>query len=177
MRLFESNRGSVSPSISHQIYHINSISFHHNFLSFQAYFPSSFLDIIHLLCYTIDVEIQLLIRTRRHRIMIIDMEKYRHGHCRGGRGAAQGIATAAAANGPAASVLEPISFPGEVANVLKLNLRRSHFRGAVSRGAPAESMISPTIPRDAPTPLPTFSVTGSAGNLAGRAANTAPAMR
>ena len=53
--------------------------------------------------------------------MIIDMEKYRHGHCRGGRGAAQGIATPmvaaqgvgmAAANGPAASVLEPISFPG-----------------------------------------------------------------
>ena len=71
--------------------------------------------------------------------MIIDMEKYRHGHCRGGRGAAQGIATPmvaaqgvgmAAANGPAASVseiypypetrcaapaasvLEPIPFPG-----------------------------------------------------------------
>lgn len=68
--------------------------------------------------------------------MIIDMEKYRHGHCRGGRGAAQGIATqgiaaqgigtAAAASvpeiypypetrcaAPAASVLEPIPFPGE----------------------------------------------------------------
>lgn len=54
--------------------------------------------------------------------MIIDMEKYRHGHCRGGRGAAQGMAaqvvaaqvigTAAAASVPAASVLEPIPFPG-----------------------------------------------------------------
>ena len=55
--------------------------------------------------------------------MIIDMEKYRHGHCRGSHGAAQGIAAQvvaaqvvgmpAAANGPAASVLEPIPFPGE----------------------------------------------------------------
>lgn len=67
--------------------------------------------------------------------MIIDMEKYRHGHCRGSHGAAQGIAaqviaaqeigTAAAASvpeiypypetrcaAPAASVLEPIPFPG-----------------------------------------------------------------
>lgn len=52
--------------------------------------------------------------------MIIDMEKYRHGHCRGG--ATQGIAAqvvaaqvvgmAAAANGPAASMLEPTPFPG-----------------------------------------------------------------
>ncbi len=66
--------------------------------------------------------------------MIIDMEKYRHGHCRGSHGAAQGIAaqviaTAAAANGPAASVLEPISFPGEVANVLKLNPAPIPFPG------------------------------------------------
>ena len=66
--------------------------------------------------------------------MIIDMEKYRHGHCRGSRvssgsnviqsrGAAQGIAaqvvaaqvigTAAAASVPAASVLEPTPFSGE----------------------------------------------------------------
>lgn len=47
--------------------------------------------------------------------MIIDMEKYRHGHCRNvsqSRGAAQGIATAAAASVPAASVLEPTPFPG-----------------------------------------------------------------
>ena len=56
--------------------------------------------------------------------MIIDMAKYRHGHCRNvsqSRGAAQGIAAqvmgTAAANGPAASVpaasvLEPIPFPG-----------------------------------------------------------------
>lgn len=66
--------------------------------------------------------------------MIIDMEKYRHGHCRGGRGAAQGIATPmVAAQGvgmaaasvpeiypypetrcaaPAASVLKPTPFPG-----------------------------------------------------------------
>lgn len=76
--------------------------------------------------------------------MIIDMEKYRHGHCRGGRGAAQGIATPmvaaqgvgmAAANGPAASVLEPISFPGEVANVLKLNPVPTPFSGGgESRG-------------------------------------------
>ena len=66
--------------------------------------------------------------------MIIDMEKYRHGHCRNvsqSRGAAQGIATPmvaaqgvgmAAANGPAASVpaasvpaasvLKPTPFPG-----------------------------------------------------------------
>lgn len=67
--------------------------------------------------------------------MIIDMEKYRHGHCRGGRGAAQGIATAAAANGPAASVLEPIPFPGEVANVLKLNPVPTPFSGVgESRG-------------------------------------------
>ena len=45
--------------------------------------------------------------------MIIDMEKYRHGHCRNvsqSRGAAQGIATAAA-NGPAASVLEIYPYP------------------------------------------------------------------
>ena len=56
--------------------------------------------------------------------MIIDMEKYRHGHCCNvsqSRGAAQGIAaqvigTAAAANGPAASVLEPIPFPGAAAS-------------------------------------------------------------
>lgn len=87
--------------------------------------------------------------------MIIDMEKYRHGHCRGSRvssgsnvsqsrGAAQGIAaqaiaaqvigTAVAANGPAASVpaasvLEPIPFPGEVANVLKLNPVPTPFSG------------------------------------------------
>ena len=71
--------------------------------------------------------------------MIIDMEKYRHGHCRGGRGAAQGIAaqgiaaqgiaTAAAASVPAASVLEPIPFPGEVANVLKLNPAPIPFPG------------------------------------------------
>lgn len=52
--------------------------------------------------------------------MIIDMEKYRHGHCCNvsqSRGAAQGIAaqvigTAAAASVPAASVLEPTPFPG-----------------------------------------------------------------
>ena len=54
--------------------------------------------------------------------MIIDMEKYRHGHCRGGRGstqgiatpmvAAQGIAAQAIGTAAAASVLEPISFPG-----------------------------------------------------------------
>ena len=68
--------------------------------------------------------------------MIIDMEKYRHGHCRGSRvssgsnvsqsrGAAQGIATAAAASvseiylypetrcaAPAASALVPIPFSG-----------------------------------------------------------------
>ena len=79
--------------------------------------------------------------------MIIDMEKYRHGHCRNvsqSRGAAQGIAaqaiaaqvigTAVAANGPAASVpaasvLEPIPFPGEVANVLKLNPVPTPFSG------------------------------------------------
>jgi len=81
--------------------------------------------------------------------MIIDMEKYRHGHCRGGRGAAQGIATpmvaaqvvatqviaTAAASAPAASVLEPISFPGEVANVLKLNPVPTPFSGGgESRG-------------------------------------------
>ena len=51
--------------------------------------------------------------------MIIDMEKYRHGHCRNvsqSRGAAQGIATAAAASVPAASVLEPIPFPGAAAS-------------------------------------------------------------
>lgn len=61
--------------------------------------------------------------------MIIDMEKYRHGHCCNvsqSRGAAQGIAaqvvaaqvigTAAAANGPAASVLEPTPFPGAAAS-------------------------------------------------------------
>ena len=85
--------------------------------------------------------------------MIIDMEKYRHGHCRNviqSRGAAQGIATpmvaaqvvatqviatAAAANGPAASVLEPIPFPGEVANVLKLNPVPTPFPGVgESRG-------------------------------------------
>ena len=75
--------------------------------------------------------------------MIIDMEKYRHGHCRGG--AAQGIAaqvigTAAAANGPAASVLEPISFPGPAsrgaaASVLKLNLEPTPFSGEARRGA------------------------------------------
>ena len=97
--------------------------------------------------------------------MIIDMEKYRHGHCRGGRGAAQGIATPmvaaqviaaqvvgmAAANGPAASVLEPISFPGEVANVLKLN--------------------------PVPTPLPTLLCYGQCWQPCGQAASTAPAMR
>ena len=85
--------------------------------------------------------------------MIIDMEKYRHGHCRNvsqSRGAAQGIAaqaiaaqvigTAVAANGPAASVpaasvLEPIPFPGEVANVLKLNPVPTPFSGGgESRG-------------------------------------------
>lgn len=57
--------------------------------------------------------------------MIIDMEKYRHGHCRNvsqSRGAAQAIAAqvvaaqvvgmAAAASVPAASVLEPTPFPG-----------------------------------------------------------------
>ena len=85
--------------------------------------------------------------------MIIDMEKYRHGHCRNvsqSRGAAQGIATpmvaaqvvatqviatAAAASVPAASVLEPISFPGEVANVLKLNPVPTPFPGGgESRG-------------------------------------------
>ena len=87
--------------------------------------------------------------------MIIDMEKYRHGHCRGSRVssgsnvsqfrgaaqeigaqaiAAQGIATAAA-SAPAASVLEPISFPGEVANVLKLNPVPTPFPGGgESRG-------------------------------------------
>ena len=78
--------------------------------------------------------------------MIIDMEKYRHGHCRGGRGAAQGIATpmvaaqGIAAQGigtAAASVLEPIPFPGEVANVLKLNPVPTPFPGAASRGAAA----------------------------------------
>lgn len=83
--------------------------------------------------------------------MIIDMEKYRHGHCRNvsqSRGAAQGIA---AANGPAASVLEPISFPGEVANVLKLN--------------------------PVPTPLPTLLCYGQCWQPCGQAASTAPAMR
>ena len=47
--------------------------------------------------------------------MIIDMEKYRHGHCCNvsqSRGAAQGIATAAAASVPAASVLKPTPFSG-----------------------------------------------------------------
>ena len=58
--------------------------------------------------------------------MIIDMEKYRHGHCRGGRGAAQGMAAAA-------SVPEIYPYP---------ETRRPHHRP--------------------------FSVTGSAGNLAGR---------
>ena len=151
MRLFESNRGSVSPSISHQIYHINSISFRHNFLSFQVFFHISSVDIFHFLCYTIDVEIQPLIRTRRHRIMIIDMEKYRHGHCRGSHGAAQGIAAQAIGTAPAASVLEPISFPGEVANVLKLN--------------------------PVPTPSPTLLCYGQCWQPCGQAANTAPAMR
>lgn len=84
--------------------------------------------------------------------MIIDMEKYRHGHCRNvsqSRGVAQGIATpmvaaqvvatqviaTAAASAPAASVLEPISFPGEVANVLKLNPVPTPFPGGgESRG-------------------------------------------
>ena len=84
--------------------------------------------------------------------MIIDMEKYRHGHCRNvsqSRGAAQGIAAqriaaqvvatqviaTAAANGPAASVLEPIPFPGEVANELKLNPVPTPFPGGgESRG-------------------------------------------
>ena len=50
--------------------------------------------------------------------MIIDMEKYRHGHCRGGRGAAQemtaqGVAAQVVGMAAAASVLEPIPFPGE----------------------------------------------------------------
>ena len=70
--------------------------------------------------------------------MIIDMEKYRHGHCRNviqSRGAAQEIGTAAAASVPAASVLEPISFPGEVANVLKLNPVPTPFSGEARRGA------------------------------------------
>ena len=77
--------------------------------------------------------------------MIIDMEKYRHGHCRGSHGAAQGIAapmvaaqgiaTQAIGTAPAASVLEPISFPGEVANVLKLNPVPTPFSGGgESRG-------------------------------------------
>ena len=79
--------------------------------------------------------------------MIIDMEKYRHGHCRNvsqSRGAAQGIAAqvvatqviaTAAASVPAASVLEPIPFPGEVANVLKLNPVPTPFPGGgESRG-------------------------------------------
>ena len=93
--------------------------------------------------------------------MIIDMEKYRHGHCRGSHGAAQGIAApmvaaqgiAAQAIGtaPAASVLEPISFPGEVANVLKLN--------------------------PVPTPSPTLLCYGQCWQPCGQAANTAPAMR
>ena len=61
--------------------------------------------------------------------MIIDMEKYRHGHCCNvsqSRGAAQEIAAqvvaaqvvgmAAAANGPAVSVLEPTPFPGAAAS-------------------------------------------------------------
>ena len=67
--------------------------------------------------------------------MIIDMEKYRHGHCRGGRGAAQGIAAQAIATAAAASVLEPTPFPGEVANVLKLNPVPTPFPGGgESRG-------------------------------------------
>ena len=92
--------------------------------------------------------------------MIIDMEKYRHGHCRGSRVsqsrgaaqgiaaqvvaaqvvAAQGIATAAAASVPAASVLEPTPFPGAAsrgaaASVLKLNLEPTPFSGEARRGA------------------------------------------
>lgn len=90
--------------------------------------------------------------------MIIDMEKYRHGHCRNvsqSRGAAQvvaaqaiaaqvvaaqGIATAAAASVPAASVLEPTSFlgaasQGPAASVLKLNLEPTPFSGEARRGA------------------------------------------
>ena len=59
--------------------------------------------------------------------MIIDMEKYRHGHCRGSRvssgsnvsqsrGAAQGIAAQVIGTAAAASVLEPTPFPGAAAS-------------------------------------------------------------
>lgn len=65
--------------------------------------------------------------------MIIDMEKYRHGHCRGG--AAQVVGMAAAASVPAASVLEPTPFPGPAASVLKLNLEPTPFSGEARRGA------------------------------------------
>ena len=130
--------------------------------------------------------------------MIIDMEKYRHGHCRNvsqSRGAAQGVAApmvaapmvaaqgvaaqvvgmAAAASVPAASVLEPIPFPGEVANVLKLNPVPTPFPGGgESRGT---GRISPTIPRDAPILLPTLLCYGQCWQPCGQAASTAPAMR
>ena len=66
--------------------------------------------------------------------MIIDMEKYRHGHCRNvsqSRGAAQGIATA-----PAASVLEPIPFPGEASRGEAASvLEPTHFPGAAASEA------------------------------------------
>lgn len=117
--------------------------------------------------------------------MIIDMEKYRHGHCRNvsqSRGAAQEIGAQAIAaqvvGMAAASVPEIYPYPetrcaAPAASVLK----PTPFSGGVSRGAPAESMTSPTIPRDAPTPSPTLLCYGQCWQPCGQAASTAPAMR
>ena len=124
--------------------------------------------------------------------MIIDMEKYRHGHCRGGRGAAQGMAAAASVPeiypypetrcaAPAASVLEPIPFPGEVANVLKLNPAPTPFPGGgESRGDRRETGRIYDKPHNTPRradPITTLLCYGQCWQPCGQAANTAHAMR
>ena len=91
--------------------------------------------------------------------MIIDMEKYRHGHCRNvsqSRGAAQEIGAQAIAaqvvGMAAASVPEIYPYP------------------ETRCAAPAASVLKPT-------PSPTLLCYGQCWQPCGQAASTAPAMR